>query len=98
LADFILALDEVDVVVVGSKREDGIKLSVRSELSEVNAGALVYEAVKDIGNGGGHAFMAGGFVSNSALEKLGGYSESVLRDRFTKELEKVGYFRDLQSK
>ena len=63
LADFILALNEVDVVVVGSKRKDGLKLSVRSEVAEVHAGYLVRDALIDIGNGGGHATMAGGFVS-----------------------------------
>ena len=48
ISDFILALDEVDVVIVSSYREDGIKLS--------------NEALKGIGNGGGHEHMAGGFI------------------------------------
>ena len=38
LSDFILALVEVEVAIVASFREDGIKLSVRSEDPEVHAG------------------------------------------------------------
>lgn len=46
LSDFILALQEVDVAVVFSHREDGIKFSVRSENPEVHAGELVRDALK----------------------------------------------------
>ena len=62
ISDFILALDEVDVVIVSSYREDGIKLSVRSSAPWCNAGKLTNEALKGIGNGGGHEHMAGGFI------------------------------------
>ena len=62
ISDFILALDEVDVVIVSSYREDGIKLSVRSSSPWCNAGKLTNEALKGIGNGGGHEHMAGGFI------------------------------------
>lgn len=41
LSDFILALIEVEVAVVFSFREDGVKLSVRSEDLNVHAGNLV---------------------------------------------------------
>ena len=57
-----MALDEVDVVIVSSYREDGIKLSVRSSAPWCNAGKLTNEALKGIGNGGGHEHMAGGFI------------------------------------
>lgn len=92
LADFILALNEVDVVVVGSKRLDGLKLSVRSEVSDIHAGYLIRDALLDIGNGGGHATMAGGFVSKDMLYELGDYYENAIRERFTGVLEKAGYF------
>lgn len=62
ISDFILALDEIKVVVVYSLRNDGIKLSVRSSSSACNAGKVTNEALKGIGNGGGHEHMAGGFV------------------------------------
>ena len=58
ISDFILALDEVDVVIVSSYQEDGIKLSVRSSAPWCNAGKLTNEALKGIGNGGGHEHMA----------------------------------------
>ena len=93
LADFILALNEVDVVVVGSKRKDGLKLSVRSEVAEVHAGYLVRDALIDIGNGGGHATMAGGFVSKEMLGEIGDYYDNAIRQRFSAELEKTGYFQ-----
>lgn len=93
LADFILALQEVDVVVVGSKRTDGLKLSVRSEVPEVHAGYLTRDALTDIGNGGGHAMMAGGFVSKEKLTEMGEYYEHAIQKRFTEGLDKIGYFR-----
>lgn len=93
LADFILALNEVDVVVVCSRRVDGLKLSARSEVSEVHAGYLIRDALADMGNGGGHATMAGGFVSKDMLGEMGEYYDNVIRQRFSNVLEKTGYFR-----
>ena len=52
LADFILSLEEVDVAIVFSLREDGMKFSVRSELPSVHAGRLIREALRDTGSGG----------------------------------------------
>ena len=62
ISDFMLALAEVKFSVVYSKREKGIKVSVRSELAKYNAGVIANKALKGIGGGGGHAQMAGGFV------------------------------------
>lgn len=62
LSDFMLSVEEVDVVIIYAIRQNGIKLSVRSMLPEVNSGVLTSETLKGIGNGGGHAFMAGGFI------------------------------------
>lgn len=62
VSDFMLALVEVSFSVVYSRRVDGIKLSVRSEKSSLDAGKITAEALQGIGNGGGHAAMAGGFV------------------------------------
>ena len=58
----MLSVEEVDVVIIYAIRQNGIKLSVRSMLPEVNSGVLTSETLKGIGNGGGHAFMAGGFI------------------------------------
>ena len=61
ISDFMLDLVEIDFTVVYSIRDDGIKLSVRS-IGEINAGIVTNDALSDIGGGGGHAEMAGGFV------------------------------------
>lgn len=62
VSDFMLALVEVTFSVVYSRRKDGMKLSVRSQRDELDAGKIVGKALEGIGNGGGHASMAGGFV------------------------------------
>lgn len=67
ISDFILNLDVVTFCVVYSRRERGFKFSVRSELDELNAGKIVAEALKDIGSGGGHRSMAGGYADESKL-------------------------------
>ena len=82
LSDFILALIEVEVAVVFSFREDGVKLSVRSEDPAIHAGDLLHEALKDIGNGGGHASMGGGFISKDRLPELGRYPKDFIRNLF----------------
>ena len=70
VSDFMLALVEVTFSVVYSRKKEGIKLSVRSERPTLDAGKIISEALKGIGNGGGHASMAGGFVpfSGNAAE------------------------------
>ena len=72
ISDFILALDAVEVAVVYSKREDGYKFSSRSEIpSEINAAELLANVLSGYGDGGGHAFMAGGLILAANVEKLG---------------------------
>lgn len=67
VSDFILNLDVVNFAVVYSRRENGFKFSVRSELDELNAGIIAQTALKDVGSGGGHRSMAGGFAEESRL-------------------------------
>lgn len=62
VSDFMLALKEVAFSVVYSRREGGIKLSVRSERTALDAGKIISEALSEVGNGGGHSSMAGGFI------------------------------------
>lgn len=81
LADFILALIEVDTAVVFSFREDGVKLSVRSEDPNIHAGKLLHEALKDIGSGGGHAVMGGGLIGRDRLPELGNHPGEEIRNR-----------------
>lgn len=87
LSDFILALIEVDVAVVFSYREDGIKLSVRSEDPEIHAGDLIHDALSGIGSGGGHAGMAGGLIKKENEGLLGHYPKDAIRDLFLKVLD-----------
>lgn len=89
VADFILSLDEVDVAVVYAHRRDGIKFSARSEVVKVNAGKLIAEALKDIGSGGGHSFMAGGFIPAENVEKLGSFKDDAIRERFLSAVKRI---------
>ena len=88
ISDFILSLDVVDVAVVYSINSDGIKFSVRSERADVDAGKLIYQALDGIGSGGGHAAMAGGFVSHEALNKIGRDYDRKLKELFMKTIRK----------
>jgi len=74
LGDFVLALDEVDVVVLAATAGQNIHLSLRSESPSINVSSLVKDVVvqNKIGFGGGHSHMAGGILdierlTNSAL-------------------------------
>ncbi|MCI8738188.1 MAG: DHH family phosphoesterase [Lachnospiraceae bacterium] len=87
LSDFILALIEVEVAVVFSYREDGIKLSVRSEDPKIHAGDMIHDALLGIGNGGGHASMAGGLIKKENVGALGRYPKDAVRNLFLKVLE-----------
>ncbi len=86
VADFILSLIEVEVAVIYCERPDGLKFSVRSERSDVNAGELVAKALDGVGGGGGHAAMAGGRIPGRNLEKLGAYRNNSIAERFIKAL------------
>ena len=86
ISDFILALQEVEVSVVFSRREDGIKLSVRSENPAIHAGYLVQDALRGYGEGGGHATLAGGMIQEENIHLLGHYPKSSIRDIFLRSL------------
>jgi oligoribonuclease NrnB/cAMP/cGMP phosphodiesterase (DHH superfamily) len=87
VADFIISIKEVEFAVVYSPRQSGIKFSVRNEIDGVDAGKAIYFALKDIGNGGGHKSMAGGFLPSENLIRIGEI-DSFVEDRF---LEIVKY-------
>ncbi len=89
LSDFLLSLDEVDVAVIICHRENGIKLSVRSVVQEVQAGSLIREALAGIGDGGGHREMAGGMIKKEKLEEFGKYPGDFIREKFLQVLEKT---------
>lgn len=86
LSDFILALQEVEVVVIFSYREDGIKFSVRSEDPAIHAGHLIRKALVGCGDGGGHAEMAGGMIRKENVHLLGKYPRDTIRELFLRVL------------
>ena len=91
-SDFLLSLDEVEVAIIYAARNDGYKFSVRSEVANVDAGKLVSKALDGIGNGGGHAFMAGGFVKSDRIAEIGPDPDAVLLNRFMDVLkDEFGY-------
>lgn len=89
VSNFILALDAVTLAVVYADRSGGLKFSVRSELSSVNAGQLVNYALRGVGNGGGHATMAGGLLYKERIQTLGSDADTAIRMRFGDALERV---------
>lgn len=88
ISDFILSLNVVDIAVVYALRNDGLKFSVRSEISDVNAGLLVSKALHKVGTGGGHASMAGGFIAKDKVDLFGNQVEYYIRKLFMDALKK----------
>ena len=89
LADFILSLHEVDLAVICSFREDGVKLSARTDDPRIHVGDLLHAALDDLGSGGGHATMAGGFISAARLSDLGPYPRDQIKNLILENLEKA---------
>lgn len=87
LSDFLLALAEIEVVVIYAKRAGGYKFSIRSERDDVHAGNLANIALKDWGNGGGHALMAGGFAEEAKLPQDTGYVFDAVQEQFIGVIE-----------
>lgn len=71
VSDFLMQIDVVKFAVVFDHREGGFKFSVRSELDDIDAGRVISEALSEIGSGGGHKSMAGGYASEKKLKLLG---------------------------
>ncbi len=82
VSDFMLALVEVIFSVVYSQKTGGIKISVRSEMPELDAGNVIAEALAGIGNGGGHAAMAGGFIRFEGSKEEGHMLMETVKERF----------------
>jgi nanoRNase/pAp phosphatase (c-di-AMP/oligoRNAs hydrolase) len=60
--DIVVSVSGVNIAVAYAKRENGVKLSVRSIADEISANSLVRCVVEGVGKGGGHSHMAGGFI------------------------------------
>jgi nanoRNase/pAp phosphatase (c-di-AMP/oligoRNAs hydrolase) len=79
IGDFILNLQEVELCLVYAMRENGVKLSLRSEVPQIKAGEAIAAALDGIGNGGGHVEMAGGFIPRANIPP---HLDDELRARF----------------
>lgn len=90
VSDFMLALVEVTFSIVYSRKRDGIKLSVRSEWPELDAGKIISRALDGIGNGGGHAAMAGGFVPFKGTDVELDLLIRDIQERFIRVVREVG--------
>ena len=89
----ILDLQEINFCIIYSYRTTGIKFSIRSGEPEVlDAGAISYDALSSLnGNGGGHATMAGGFLSYNELKQTGAskdHWDGIIEEAFLNYLKK----------
>lgn len=62
MADFLLRLEYMRWSIVMGEHEQTLYLSMRAKEAQAYAGAVMMEAVTDLGSGGGHPTMAGGQV------------------------------------
>lgn len=69
ISDLAHQVDVIDVCVVYSEMNSGIKFSVRSSLTGIMASDLATWLAEGIGSGGGHGEKAGGFISGHEFEK-----------------------------
>lgn len=90
ISDFFLSLDEIELSVAYSIREDGVKFSVRSKTEQVHVGEWIRRALQGLGSGGGHAYMAGGMIPPELIPALGPYPDETVRDRFLAALPVEG--------
>ncbi|MDR0220767.1 MAG: DHH family phosphoesterase [Lachnospiraceae bacterium] len=88
IGEFMLNLLEIELCVVYAIRENGVKLSLRSELPHIKAGGAMAEALAGIGSGGGHAEMAGGFIHRLDIPPR---LDEVIRARFLDVFKKGGF-------
>jgi nanoRNase/pAp phosphatase (c-di-AMP/oligoRNAs hydrolase) len=84
LADFFLRFREVLVTVIVENQGSSRHVSIRSRDPAVSAAIMIREALKDIGEGGGHDYMAGGLL-NPGVQ----ISEEELFRRFAAALDKT---------
>ncbi len=69
IGDFIVAVDTVDVCLVYTVLQCGVKFSIRSCVPETRADELAAFISEKIGSGGGHIEKAGGLLKNELIKK-----------------------------
>lgn len=83
ISDFMLSLNEVTVSVIYADRGSGYKFSVRStNEDEIHAGKLICAALDGIGDGGGHAAMAGGILYGEKIDLIRESIDEEIENRF----------------
>ena len=85
ISDFLLSLITVSFSVVYSRKELGLKLSVRCS-SGLDAGMITARALAGFGSGGGHQVMAGGFVPFTGSREELIQLEQLLKDNFRRQI------------
>ena len=70
ISDMVYTIEHVDTIISYAKREDGIKLSIRSGDKSIKANDLVNFIIDNRGAGGGHDEMAGGFIDREQVGLL----------------------------
>ena len=86
--DLVLQVDTVNVSVVCCFISGGIKISIRSCVSDIKAPELAEYITDGIGSGGGHFLKAGGFIS---MDKLPHLDEENVCEFLSERIQ--GYFR-----
>lgn len=81
VADFFLSLREVTVVAVVISQPGGYRVSIRSEDKSIPGDYLVSQVLQDIGEGGGHAHMSGGYIEKKCFPGI-----RELEERFKKAI------------
>lgn len=90
ISDFMINIVDITFAIVYSVKKSGIKLSVRSLENYADAGAITSRALEEIGNGGGHGVMAGGFVP---FTRIGEKPESIVETIEKRFIEELGLTR-----
>lgn len=88
ISDFVLSLNEVNVSVIYADRDGGYKMSVRSNNPDIHSGKMTSDALEGIGNGGGHAAMAGGIIYKDCPDNVKNNIEENIQSRFLNIIKK----------
>jgi len=93
ISDMVLEVDSIDTCLVYCIMEFGIKISVRSCVTTIQASELAGFIAEGFGGGGGHLIKAGGFLKRDLLENSNiEYTEECLRGFLKERMNK--YFTE----
>ncbi len=67
LGDFLLSVDELDIVILSARNKEKTFISLRSECKQNNVADIVRRVLNNsgVGFGGGHPHMAGGVINET---------------------------------